>query len=91
MLIPFPNVFIRQVQIRLLCHSNTRMTKNAAEGENVHPIHQAAFGKVVSQTMRGNLVIQSNTPQIILEVCFKVSNLNVVSCVATSWEQIISL
>ena len=65
------------------------MTEDAAESINVHAIHQATLCEIVPQTMRGNILIQAHALQIVLEVCFKVADLNVISCVAARGEQLI--
>ena len=67
------------------------MTEDAAESINVHAIHQAALCEIVPQTMRGNILIQAHALQIVLEVCFKVADLNVISCVASGRKQIIAV
>ena len=54
MLITLADVFIREIQIRLFCDCDARMPEDAAEGVNVHAVHQAALRKVVSQAMRGD-------------------------------------
>ena len=91
MLITLAEVFIRQIQIRLFCDCDARMTEDAAEGVNVHAVHQAALRKVVSQAMRGDVFIQAVPPQIMLEVRLEVAHLNVISCVASGGEQIIAV
>ena len=72
MLITPADVFIREIQIRLFCNRDTRMTKDAAERVNVHAVHQASLRKVVSQTMRRDFFIQAAPTEIVLEVCLEV-------------------
>ena len=77
LLIPFANVFVVQIQIRLLCNGHAGMSQELAQCVDVHAIHQTSLGEVVPQTMRCELVIQSGTNQILLEVAFKIADLDV--------------
>ena len=91
MLITLADVFIREIQIRLFCDRDARMSEDAAERVDVHAVHQAAFRKIVPQAMRGDAFIQTVPPQIMLEVRLEVAHLNVISCVASGGEQIIAV
>lgn len=91
MLITLADVFIREIQIRLFCDCDARMTENAAEGVYVHAVHQAALCKVVPQTMRRDVFIYPASPQIALEVRLEVAHLNVCACRAARGEEVIRL
>ena len=89
--ISFPEIFISQVQIGLLCDCDAGVTEDAAEGINVHSVHQAALCEIVSEAMGRNAFIQTDASQIALEVRLKVTDLYVVSCVTSGGEEIIGL
>ena len=91
MLITLAKVFIRQIQISLFCDCDARMSEDAAEGVNVHAVHQAAFRKIVPQAMWGDAFIHAVPPQIRLEVRLEVAHLNMIACVASGGEQIIAV
>ena len=91
MLVSFPQVFISQIQIRFFCDFNAGMTENAAQCVNVHAIHQTPLRKIVSQTVRGDAFIHANAPQIVFEVRLEVADLDVIACIASRGEEIISL
>ena len=80
MLISLPQILVGQVEVCLFRHCDAGVTQNAAEGVNIHPIHQAALGEVVPQTVRRDPLVYAAAPQIILEVCLKVADLNVIAC-----------
>lgn len=91
MLITLADVFIREIQIRLFCDRDARMPEDAAEGVNVHAVHQAALRKVVSQAMRGDVFIYPTSPQIVFEIRLEVAHLNVCACRAARGEEVIRL
>lgn len=68
------NIIVRQIQIRLLCNLYTGMTENLAEGKNIHAVHKAPFGKIVSQTMGCVFLVQSGTQYVFFEIAFKVAD-----------------
>ena len=69
MLIPPAQVLIRQIKIRLLCDRHAGMSEDAAQCVNVHPVHQAAFGKIITQAMGRNVFVQPRAFQVMLEKC----------------------
>ena len=91
MLITLADVFIREIQIRLFCDCDARMPEDAAEGVDVHAVHQAALRKIVPQAMRGDVIVYPASPQIALEVRLKVAHLNVCACRAAGGEEVIRL
>ena len=56
-LILFADVIIVQIQIGFLGYFYAGMAQYLAQSEHIHSIHQAAFCKVVPQTMRGVFLI----------------------------------
>lgn len=80
-LIAFADVFICQVKIRLFRDGDAGVTQYFAEGVDIHSTHQAAFGKVVAQTMGCYGVFDSGTLKIVLEVSLKVADLNRVAAI----------
>ena len=71
LLITLANVFVVQIQIRLLCNGHAGMSQESAQSVDVHAIHQTALGKVVPQCMRGVFLLNTCSCQITLEVGFK--------------------
>ena len=80
MLVSLSQILISQIQIRLFCHLRAGMTENAAEGIKVHPIHQAALRKIVSQTMRRVSFRKTDAADIISEVFFKLTDIHMKAC-----------
>ena len=74
LLITLANVFIVQIQIRLLCDGHAGMSQESAQSVDVHAIHQTAFRKVVTQTVRGVFFVQVRAFDILLEVVLKVAD-----------------
>ena len=56
-LILFADIIIVQIQIGFLGYFYAGMAQYLAQSEHIHSIHQAAFCKVVPQTMRGVFLI----------------------------------
>ena len=56
-LILLADVIIVQIQIGFLGYFYAGMAQYLAQSEHIHSIHQAAFCKVVPQTMRGVFLI----------------------------------
>ena len=83
MLVSLPQVLVSEVQIRLFRHCNAGVAQNAAEGVNIHAIHQATLGEVVPQTVGRDPLIYAAAPQIVLEVRLKVTDLNMIACSAS--------
>ena len=77
LLITFANVFVVQIQIRLLCNGHAGMSQESAQSVDVHAIHQTSLGEVIPQTMGRELVIQTAADQILLEIAFKIADLDV--------------
>ena len=48
MLIPFPQVLIRQIKVCFFGHGNAGMPQESAQCVNVHTIHKTAFGEIIS-------------------------------------------
>ena len=80
MLVSLPQILVSQVEVCLFRHGDAGVAQNAAKGVNVHPIHQTTLGEVVPQTVRRDPLVYAAAPQIILEVCLKVADLNVIAC-----------
>lgn len=76
-LIAFRNVFVVQIQIRLLCNGHAGMSQESAQSVDVHAIHQTSLGEVIPQTMGRELLIQAGADQVFLEVAFEIAHLNV--------------
>ena len=68
------DVLVGQIQVRLFCDLYTGMPENFTEGKNIHAVHQASFGEVISQAMGRVLFIQSGTQYVFLEIAFKVTH-----------------
>ena len=83
MLVSLSQILVCQIEICLFSHCDAGVAQNATEGVNIHPIHQAALGEVVPQTVRRDPLVYAAAPQIILEVCLKVADLNVIACGAS--------
>ena len=86
MLIALADVIIVQIKVGLLRDLHTGMPQNLAQRENIHAIHQTTLGKIVPQAVRGVFLIQSTAAQILLEVAFKVADLNAATTL-TNWKQ----
>ena len=76
-MILFADVFIGQVEIRLFCDLHTGMSENFAEGKDIHAIHQASLGEIISQAVRTVFLVQSDPIDVPLEVGFKVVDIDV--------------
>ena len=68
------DVIIGQIKICLFCDLHAGMTEDFTEGENIHSVHKAPFGKVVPQTMGAIIFIQPRTVDIPLKIGFKVAH-----------------
>ena len=58
-MISLRNVFVIQIQIRLLCNGHAGMAQQLAQRVNIHAVHQASLGEVVPQTMGRKIVFQA--------------------------------
>lgn len=65
----------------MLCDGDAGMAEDLAQSVDVHAIHQAAFSKVVPQTVRCERFTQSSSPQIVFEIRLEVADLNILSAV----------
>ena len=90
LLITLANVFVVQIQIRLLCDGYAGMSQEAAQCVDVHAIHQTSLGEVIPQTMGRELVIQTAADQILLEIAFKIADLNVAATLPNG-EQVVTI
>lgn len=66
------DLIIGDVQIGFLCDGDAGMAQQTTQCVDVHPAHQTAFGKVVSQTVRRVAFAQTSTAQVFFEIGFKV-------------------
>ena len=73
-LIAFPNVFIVQIQIRLLRYGYAGMPQQLTQRVNIHAVHQASFGEVIPQTMGCEAFVKTGTDNVFLEVTFKIAD-----------------
>ena len=90
LLITLANVFIVQIQIRLLCNGHAGMSQESAQSVDVHAIHQTSLGEVIPQTMGRELVIQTAADQILLEIAFKIADLDVAATLPNR-EQVVAI
>ena len=90
LLITLANVFIIQIQIRLLCDGHAGMSQESAQSVDVHAIHQTSLGEVIPQTMGRELVIQTAADQILLEIAFKIADLDVAATLPNG-EQVVAI
>ena len=74
LLITLANVFVVQIQIRLLCDGYAGMSQEAAQCVDVHAIHQTSLGEVIPQTMRCVFLVQTSPENVSFEISFKVTN-----------------
>ena len=73
-LIALPNVFIVQIQIRLLCYGYAGMPQELAQRVNIHAIHQASLGKIIPKTVGSEAFVKTGTDDIFLEVAFEIAD-----------------
>ena len=90
LLITLANIFIVQIQIRLLCDGHAGMSQESAQSVDVHAIHQTSLGEVIPQTMGREIVIQTAADQILLEVAFKIADLDVAATLPNR-EQVVTI
>ena len=70
-LVPMAEISVCQIQIGILCHGNTTVPQNPAERVNIHTVHQAALGKIVSECVWRIRLLYTSSSQIPLEARFK--------------------
>ena len=66
------DIFVSQIQIRLLCNLHTGMPEDLAQGENIHAVHKTPFCIVVSEAVRGDVFIKSRSLKVSLEIALKI-------------------
>ena len=73
-LILFADVIIVQIQIGFFGDYYAGVAQYLAQSEHIHAVHQAAFRKVVTQTVWGVLFVQVRAFDILLEVVLKIAD-----------------
>lgn len=71
------DVIIGQIEVSLFCDLYAGMSKNLAQSKDVHAVHQASLGKIVSQAVGAIFLAQSDPIDVPLEVGFKIMDIDV--------------
>ena len=80
-LITLTYVFVSEIKVCLFGDCYTGMSEYLTQRKNVHPVHQAAFCKIIAQAVRRDFFVDTRTAQILFEISLKRADFNVCTTV----------
>ena len=80
-LITLTYVFVSEIKVGLFGDCYTGMSEYLTQRKNIHSIHQAAFCKIIAQTVRRDFFVDTRTAKILFEISLKRADFNVCTTV----------